>query len=533
MFTFNPHSKHLLTILLVSSSSIAMAEPQTYGLYPTNLFVETTGQCESCNTPPQALWYFKQETILTPNEKFHNFDPKLRAQADIQRWVHHGQKESLPSLIWSGTRDQLNGTISADGKTILTNEGSQTFRLVDKIPSNLSYYNQASEHFFANQKVTLYGEKTPNDFVAHTLWPEAFNIQNGPAQPLTGSESLRNLVRTHEGNAQTPFQTRVLWKKNEQLQLNNKPVLAFVLNGAQGDDDEAHGGHFAVATGRFGQQGEWQHWLVNNFYNLGSVSEKGIIASSTPMYRYQAELNSGQSWYRPSSMLVAVLKEPRNAELYQNAINRVFAHFYRQDFAYRHAGVNCAGINVETLRSIGWNIPKAGPTNLLKAFAALPYKAIEDKSLDSGMKAFDYLAAEQTDLYPFVAFEAIGNDLLQRIAQGKTKSAFESELAEDLEALVYVHIPQLPSSRAFGQAPVASLDEYMSRVPADMSQWKIVPVGPRPFPDTLKDPRAPSEPFRPAVFGLAVWGTLLVTLAWVSRTWIKRRHVKRKGVSFR
>ncbi|MBC8040760.1 MAG: hypothetical protein H7Y06_09475 [Opitutaceae bacterium] len=137
-------------------------------------------------------------------------------------------------------------------------------------------------------------------------------------------------------------------------------VLAFMLNGAQGDDDESYGGHFAVATGQFGAKGEWGDWLVNNFYNLGSVSEKGIIAATLPMDAYMADLNSGQSWYRPSYMLVAVLKAGRAAALYQEAIGRVFHHFYRQDFEYRHAGANCAGLSMDTLRSIGWRLPRLG-----------------------------------------------------------------------------------------------------------------------------------------------------------------------------
>ena len=149
---------------------------------------------------------------------------------------------------------------------------------------------------------------------------------------------------------------------------------------------------------------------------------------------------------------------------------------------------------METLRSVGWRIPEQGPTSRLKAAIALPYKAVKDMSLDSGKEAYDYLIAERTDLYPFVAFEAAGRDLLQRIAGGgKATTAFEKMLAEDLDALIYVRIPQFPSSREFGQAPVASIDEYMTRVPEDRTQWKIVPVPSRPFPPELKDPDAPAE----------------------------------------
>ncbi len=484
---------------------------QYYGLYSAADFVNTTGSCIDCNSIAQARWYFEQEVVATPKTNTQNFNPQLQAQDDVKDWLANGRTKSLPSLIWTGKSDVLHGTFNSDASAIQNEEKTTTFYTVEKIATNLSYYNEKSRAYFANQTVTLYGEQTTNGFIAHSIWPAPFNLtaQNIPYQPLK-NEKVTDLVRHNGGGAETPFQARVLWQKSEQITWQNKPVLAFVLNGAQGDDDEAHGGHFAIASGRFGEHGEWQDWLVNNFYNLGAVSEKGIIAASVPMYRYQAELNSGQSWYRPSYMLVAVLKNERNPALYQNAINRVYHHFYRQDFHYRHAGVNCAGINLETLRTLGWQIPKRGATNLPKAFVALPFKAIQDGSLESGLKAFDYLAAEQTNLYPAIAFEAISQDLLGRIALGNTQNDYENTLAEDLEAIIYVHIPQFPSSRAFGQAPVTSLDEYMARVPEDMTQWKIVPVAPRPFPAKFIDINAPAEPLRPAIYGLIFWVLLLL-----------------------
>ena len=141
------------------------------------------------------------------------------------------------------------------------------------------------------------------------------------------------------------------------------------------------------------------------------MSEKGIIASTLPMDAYMADLNSGQAWYRPSYMLVAVLRADRVPAQFQQAIGRVYNHFYRQDFTYRHATANCAGISIDTLRLLGWNIPRQGGDGRLKAVAALPYMAIKDLSLASGKSAFDYLFTERTNLYPLVAFSAIGDEI--------------------------------------------------------------------------------------------------------------------------
>ncbi len=492
----------------------ALNENNLLGLYRADQFQLNQGACKNCAITPQASWYFEQETIAIPLSNTHSFDPSLSAQEDVKQWVtsQPSATNAMPPLVWLGSPHVAVGKLSQDGKWLESDNSKTQLAITPKIESNQSYYNEASEQNFAGRNLVMRGTADKTHFTARSIWPLDYNLDLNqiPYKPLADQETIASLIRDQNGGASAPFSARILYKNPNLTSLQNKPVLSFVLNGAQGDDDEAHGGHFAVATGRFGAQGEWHDWLVNNFYNLGSVSEKGIIAASLPMDSYQSDLNSGQSWYRPSYMLVAVMKNERSAATYQSAINRVMQHFYRQDFLYRHAGVNCAGINLETLRSLDWSIPKLGATNLPKAFVALPYKALSDMSLESGLKAYDYLSAEQTNLYPFVAFETIGNDLLNRIAKNQANSAFEKQLAEDLEAIIYVHIPQFPSSRAMGQAPVASLDEYIARTPADMSQWKIIPVGARDFPDTLKDKNTPTEPVRPAYYGLMAWLVMLI-----------------------
>jgi hypothetical protein len=403
------------------------------------------------------------------------------------------------------------------------------FSIVPKISTNLSYYDASSVQHFADRSLRLRGRIQNDAFVARTIWPQDYDLDFDklPYKPLPVGETLSTLVRSEGGGARLPLTTQVVWQRDPKAARDwaGKPVLAFMLNGAQGDDDEAHGGHFAIVTGAFGQRGQWGDWLVNNFYDLGTVSEKGIIASTLPMDAYMADLNSGQSWYRPSYMLVAVLKQDRVPALYQEAIGRVYNHFYRHDFSYRHATVNCAAISVETLRSLGWKIPEEGPTSRAKALAALPYMTVKDMSLESGRKAYDYLIAEQTNLYPFVAFDAIGRDLLQRVTAGRaTDTAYERALSEDVEALLYVRIPQFPSSRAFGEAPVASIDEYMNRAPADKSQWKIVPVDARSFPEEMKDPEAPAEAPSPSLYAVSAYGGFFGLCAiGVWRRWGRRK----------
>lgn len=551
-----PRKRVLLMAVLTAFSGTALAqtaEPITVapvslvkpalegrlGFYDASLFaLGQNGVCPGCTATPQAQFYFTNDTVASPRERAVGFDPTRRAFDDLRAWskARAGKPEGvLPSLVWVGASRTLQGRMADDGRSVTDDQGiSVPVALVPKISTNLSFYNEASRKFFANREVAARGELAGDQFVARTLWPMDFSLSAAlPVKPLAAGETLNSLVRAEKGGARSNFEARLLWQKNaaQPLDLAGKPALAFILNGAQGDDDEAHGGHFSVATGAFGPKGEWNHWLVNNFYNLGSVSEKGIIASTVPMDAYMADVNSGQAWYRPSYMVVAVLKDARAPTLYQEGIGRIFQHFYRQDFKYRHATANCTGLNVDTMRALGWKVPKLGAENLAKAAVALPFMTVKDGSLDSGKGAFDYLATERTNLYPFVGFETLGNELLGRIAQGNVAdSGLEALLAEDLEAVIFIRIPQFPSSRAFGLSPIASMDEYMTQAPANRADWRIVPVGPRPFPAELQDPAAPRDKYPPSFYAAWAEGGILGLLALFGVRFIAKRR-QRKGAA--
>jgi hypothetical protein len=299
-----------------------------------------------------------------------------------------------------------------------------------------------------------------------------------------------------------------------------------MLNGAQGDDDEAHGGHFAMVTGRVGHHGAIGDWLANNFYTLDAFSEKGINAAVVPLDNYLADLNSGQAWYRPSYLIVAVLRNERAASRVQGALCRVYNQFYRHQLVYDHATMNCASISVDVLRAIGWNVRARGPTGRLLAAFGLPYFALRERSLAKAARTFNYLTEDRTRLFPAVAFEEIGADLL-RLARGQPRrraSAFESLLAEDIEAIVFLRVPQLPSSRAWGDAPIVSVDEYTVRVPSDPALAKVIPVPPRPFPESLRDPDLASPPPLRGQRAIALWGlATVVVIPWLVWRWLRRK----------
>ena len=478
------------------------------GLQPASAFRVSNGKCTDCSAPAQALWYFQNEALAVPRA---------------------GDAVSTP-LVWIGSPSVIDSaTLLPSGDRLRSGATEMPFRITPKISTNLSYWNAATTNFFARREVRLRGAATPDGaFVARTVWPKDYALTAiGAAQPVARTGGLEAFVRDAGGGATAPYTTRLIWERHpgQARDWTRQPVLGVMLNGAQGDDDESLGGHFGVTTGQIGEQGGWSDWIVNNFYNLDSYSEKGIIAAPVAMDNYLMDLNSGQQYYRPSYLLVAVLNNPRTAQAYQASVQQVFTRFYKHQLTYQHAASNCAGISMDVFRALGWQIPKLGSTSPVKALGAYAYLSAKDGSLASGRKVYDYLTEEQTRLYPAVAFEAAGNDLLDLLGAGKPTTRaltdYERQLQSDVEALVLVRIPQVPSSRAMGSAPVFSFDEYRARTPADQKDWKIVPVAPRPFPVALREPgleppAAPS-PVPLPVAGIAAGGVLGAGAFWRRR----------------
>lgn len=502
---------------LISSFVSGASASDRLGLYAQDQFQTMHGICQPCQALPQTQWYFRHETVALPQpglpvSAYHN---DKRGADDTQAI----NPDALPELVWTGASHRWSQmTLSADSSEIITAQGERwQFNLVPKIASNRAYWNAETSRFIGQAPLSVRGELTGKTLLARTVWPQPFTLDlTASIQPLRPGESLQSLVQFANGGARSPYHSRLLWEKSPGAgqQSSGKAALGILLNGAQGDDDEAHGGHFALATGVVGAEGEYASWLVNNYYNLASNSEKGIIAGVTPFDKYMGDLNSGQAFYRPSYMLVAVFSQPHIPQQIQALNNRVFQHFYRNDFVYDHARENCAGISIDTLRNLGWQVPPRGVESLLKASAAYWYVAATERSLKKGRAIYDYLNTEMTRLFPAVAFDAIGNDLLN-IAHTGAKTTLTSTvmqpMAEQLEAIYFVRIPQFPSSRADGLAPVYSFAQYLQQAPADRSQWQIIPVTPNPLPEQLKEGLA-RQPKAPALLPLPA-ALLLIILA--------------------
>ncbi len=516
------------------------------GLYRAADFFLTDGRCRDCNAIAQALWYFRDQRIAVPRPGLPvaGFSRGVSAFDDVARWaatLPPDPPADYPALIWIGSPAVLRGArIDAAGAHVTAAGATMAFDVVPKIPLNRSYYNSASIAYFAARSVKLRGEFADEGFVARSIWPEDFRLDVDAAAPslaladAASPESVRKLLRSEpRGGATSGFAAVTLWERTPgaAARSTGKPVLAAMLNGAQGDDDEAHGGHYTVVTGRVGTDGAIDDWLANNFYTLDLYSEKGIIAAPVPLDRYLADLNSGQAWYRPSHLMVAILGRERTANQVQGALNRVYNQFYRHQLVYGNVTMNCAGISIDALRAIGWNVHARGAASRALAWLGVPWFAIRERSIAKARQAFDYLSEDGTRMFPAAAFEETAADLVRlaarRAARGLT--AFEAALAEDIEAIIWLRVPQIPSSRAWGDYAVVTGPEYEARLPADRSQARIIPVPARPFPPELRDADLLPQPPSRSALAVILWTVVsLAGIPWLLWRWWKSQRTGEK-----
>ncbi|MEO5763860.1 MAG: hypothetical protein ABIR52_00985, partial [Casimicrobiaceae bacterium] len=299
----------MATAIAPSTASIAPANARgAFGLYPADHFRLTDGRYSDCPTHRAALWYFEGETIAVPlpDRTTAGFATATPPFDDVRAWLARRAPDApidYPPLVWVESPLAVrNATLGPDGSTFAADGTTMALRLVDRIALNRSYFDASSARFFGGRACALRGAPAEGAFVARTLWPEDFRLRARPPDRAvpdgdTPQLTLRAWMRElPHGGAQGSFTAWTAWRaRRAPADMAGRTVLAFMVNGAQGDDDEAHGGHFAIVTGRVAADGSIGDWLVNNFYTLDAESEKGIIAAPLPLDNYLGDLNSGQA----------------------------------------------------------------------------------------------------------------------------------------------------------------------------------------------------------------------------------------------
>ncbi|MEO5701836.1 MAG: hypothetical protein ABIS17_04360 [Casimicrobiaceae bacterium] len=520
-------------------TSAANAPGHYLGLYPASDFTLGTGANADGVTFRQVRWYFEHETVALPLSTLPTvgLHKGMAPLEDLGAWRGRARASGLdpyPPVVWVAAPDIIGqARVDAGGTRLIAAEGTWTMTLAPQLPQNRAYFNALTAAWFQQRPVRVRGTVREDVVQVRTMWPKDFRLprdarrvvaEGPPATPA----AVRALMQSEpDAGAASPFAATLLWSRERGPYAvpAGRAVLAIIVNGAQGDDDEAHGGHFAIVTGRTSADGSIADWMVDNFYSLDVVSEKGILAAPVSLDNYLADLNSGQGYYRPSAMLVAVLTDDRAAVLVQGALNHMYAQFYRHQLAYDHAAMNCAGISVDVLRALGLDVAARGPAAPVRAALALPWLALRERSVRRACAVYDYLTEDQTRLLPAAAFEEIGAALVSAVRDSSlaARGVLASFVAADAEALYFLRFPQFPSARALGTAAVVTPFEYRDRLPKDPAQAQIIPLAPRPFPQDLRDDDLHASPMPRSETALRTWAALsLIGLPWVAWRLLRR-----------
>ena len=485
------------------------------GFYPASTFELTTGADPAARLDASARYYFADQLVAVPRPRVPVADYTRGAGAlkDLLEWTARPHPDTpAPPLVWIASSRSFRGArVSRDGSAVTIDGSRYALALHPRLALNRSYFDATSARYLARRSTTIRGELHGGTVIARSFWPEDYRLDLGALPPPDAGAPLTAMaLRAHMRASTDEFAARVLWRRSAApSDARPRAVVAFVVNGSQGDDDEAWGGHFAVCTGSLDASGRIDELLVNNFYSPDVVSEKGILPAPLPLDRYQADLNSGQAWYRPSWLLVATLTDRAAAELVQGGFNRMYLQLWRHQLHYNHATMNCAGISIDVLRALGLPVAARGPSTRLGAWLAIPHALIVQRSIERARLTYEYLTEDRTRLLPAVSFEECAA-LLIRLAQGREtpRGRLAQLLARDVETIALVDLPQLPSSRARGAWPVASAGEYRRAIPSDPRKMKIIPLPPRPFPERLRDADLLPAARRRSDLPLATWFAL-------------------------
>lgn len=381
--------------------------------------------------------------------------------------------------LWLAAPTRLPACYLLDAETFRDAGGvRRRYRLCAPLASNRSWVDERTLFWWQQRSLTLVGEMRDDIFEVRALWPEDWRI---PRKLHGTRQSLDGLIDGMDAPL-APFLAHSIWHRESPLA--SDWVLGLMLNGAQGDDDEAHGGHFAVVLGKW-QDGDPSRWLAANFYNPDVVSEKGILPALTPLDIYLTDLNAGQQMYRPSLLFYVRLHSARVLETVWQSLQQTFEQVYDHRLHYHHARNNCTGITIDTLRGAGFNLPEKGPTARLLAPFVAAWSGLVERRFAAAKSSWEYLLTEQSRLFPVQAFRSVAGHWRALLGRGG-ESDLEHHFVQDAQSMGCIRLPQVPSTRALGRSPVDSVWAYQKRTPVKRSDWQVVPVPERPFPVHLR-----------------------------------------------
>jgi len=117
-----------------------------------------------------------------------------------------------PSLVWMAAPEMTRGArLIANGTRIEANGNTWAFDVVPKIELNRSYYDQTSIAFLGMQPLTVRGTLQEQTFVARTIWPEAFRLDDcAPFRHVDATaQAIRRLVREESAGGARSARARI------------------------------------------------------------------------------------------------------------------------------------------------------------------------------------------------------------------------------------------------------------------------------------------------------------------------------------
>ena len=117
--------------------------------------------------------------------------------------------------------DGAGARLAFDGKTLIQADGqSVPLQLVQKHPSNKSWFNETSKEFFQRRSLRVRGVPNGAAFVARTIWPEDYDrVFDQGALPLLEAGKSGALKDEIQGliegpaRAENQLAVRLLWER--------------------------------------------------------------------------------------------------------------------------------------------------------------------------------------------------------------------------------------------------------------------------------------------------------------------------------
>ena len=318
-----------------------------------------------------------------------------------------------PPLVWVAAPQIVHGArLTADGEQHRRGGDVLRMRPVPRIPLNRSYFDASSVRFLRAVRSRCAERATAAssscDRVARRLRARrrgaaAQSLPDGPSPQLAMRSLMRRGAARRRG--ESVHRARRCGSARAARRLARQGVLGLLVNGAQGDDDEAHGGHFALVTGRVARRRPHRRLARQQFllarrrerkghHRRAAAARQRISATSTAGRLVSAVVHARARVARRARRGArAVGDQPRVQPVLSPPARLLPPERQLREHQRRHAArARVAG-------------PARGPPTRWLAWLAFPFVALKERSLGKAKLAFDYLCTDQTRLLPAVALE--------------------------------------------------------------------------------------------------------------------------------